>query len=218
MAIEQRNVYFGPHWKRDPSLIKVPDSEGLFTIPVRALNITWGNDPHFWQWIKLNEEETKSTGFVEAALLDQVNWLEVTGKLDISSMKLAMDKTYTVYYILKFTVDAFGWHSVPIKFRVKKDNAQEIKPTELLLEPYRKKPNEWHEIPVGKLNFVEDKETQVISVIEFGMFEVDSDRWKGGMVLGGIKFMPDYNGHELEFERSADSKLQIYVGCEIAKY
>lgn len=137
------------------------------------------------------------TGFEEAVLLHQVNWIEVTGKLDIPSLSLTMNTTYTPYYIVKFLPDAFGWHSAPVKFMVKINDTQDIMSTELKLETYAQKPDEWHEIPGGK-PFVFDNEILVTSV-EFGMFEVETDWWKGGMILGGVKLKLDSH-HAIELK------------------
>nr|XP_027088998.1 protein PHLOEM PROTEIN 2-LIKE A2-like [Coffea arabica] len=190
MEIGQRNDYISPHWKRDPSFIEGPDSAGSFSIPVRALNIAWGRDHRYWRRITLGEDENRSVGFEEAVLLDQVNWFEVTGMLDIPCLNLAVHTTYRLYYVVKFLPGAFGWHTADVKFKVKFKDTQEIMSTELIiLETYKKQPDQWHEIPGGK-PFVVNNEV-LITTVEFGMFEVETDWWKGGMVLGGVKVKPD---------------------------
>nr|XP_027087060.1 F-box protein PP2-B1-like [Coffea arabica] len=119
MEIGQRNDHFSPHWKRDPSFIEGPDSAGSFSIPVQALNIAWGRDHRYWRWITLGEDENRSVGFEQAVLLDQVNWFEVTGMLDIPCLNLAVHTTYRLYYVVKFLPGAFGWHTADVKFMVK---------------------------------------------------------------------------------------------------
>ncbi|KAK2991704.1 hypothetical protein RJ640_019496 [Escallonia rubra] len=57
----------------------------------------------------------------------------------------------------------------------------------MILEPYRVKPNVWQELPGGEFSVS-------VSItggnVEFGMFEMETDWWKGGMVLAGIKVNP----------------------------
>ncbi|KAH9747395.1 hypothetical protein WN944_011859 [Citrus x changshan-huyou] len=186
MDNENSRSYSNPHWKADGSLVKDQDSSGLIKIPVRALNIIWGNDPRYWQWIKLTEENTKLlAGFEEGSMLLQVNWIEVTGKLPIiSSMAALTPKAYEIFYIVKFRVDAFGWHSVPVKFKVRVNGEEKVK--SVMLQLYREKQEEWQEIPGG--DFAVPRDT--VGTVEFGMFEIESDWWKGGMVLAGIVIKP----------------------------
>lgn len=118
-------------------------------------------------------------------MLLQVNWIEVTGKLPIiSSMAASTPKAYEIFYIVKFRVDAFGWHSVPVKFKVRVNGEEKVK--SVMLQLYREKQEEWQEIPGG--DFAVPRDT--VGTVEFGMFEIESDWWKGGMVLAGIVIKP----------------------------
>eukprot|EP00261_Vitis_vinifera_P037268 XP_019078511.1 PREDICTED: protein PHLOEM PROTEIN 2-LIKE A5 [Vitis vinifera] len=118
-------------------------------------------------------------GFKEGMLLLQVNWIEVKGNLNITPTE---DTKYEIYYMVKFRVDAFGWHSAPIKFKVR-HKGEETHSNIMILESYREKHDVWHEIPGGEFSVASKDPVNV----EFGIFEVDSDWWKGGMVLGGVK-------------------------------
>ncbi|KAK2975486.1 hypothetical protein RJ640_005795 [Escallonia rubra] len=142
------------------SYIKDSDSSGSYRIPARALSITWGNDPRYWQWVTLGEDETQ---FCEGVMLQQVNWIEVTGKMDLS--------------LFKKRVDAFGWHSAPIKFKVRV-NGKEVFCHSTILEPYRVKPDVWQELPGGEFSV---SNSIAGGNMEFGMFEVETDWWKGSM-------------------------------------
>ncbi|KAK9268285.1 hypothetical protein L1049_010728 [Liquidambar formosana] len=186
MESEHRNGYSNPHWKAAgfSSYEKDVDGPGSFRLPARALNIIWGNDPRFWQWTKLTDEDKRFVRFEEGALLLQVNWIEVTGKLELPSLKLGSTGKYKIYYMVKFRADAFGWHSVPVKFKVR-HNREETQ-NRLLLESYREKHDVWHEIPGGEFSVAGNNG----GTVEFGMYEVESDWWKGSMVLGGIKVLP----------------------------
>lgn len=140
------------------------------------------------------------TGFEEAAILQQVNWLEITGKFDLhnASSTMTLSRSYKVYYVLKFNEDAFGWNHAAIKFKVKLHDDDEgilsqenTKPCEMEinLQPYREKPGLWHQIPVGEFKL---RKAITALNVEVGMFEVETDWWKGSMILGGIKIKPNY--------------------------
>ncbi|KAI5563234.1 hypothetical protein POPTR_015G120300v4 [Populus trichocarpa] len=186
MDYDQRSeALSGPHWKGDGSSISSDKAcPATCRVPAKALNIIWGNDPRFWQWIKLSEVETRSVGFDEGARLLQVNWIEVTGKLPSTMFNVASATKYGVYYVMKFQVDAFGWHSVPIKFKVRLNGQETVK--NFVLESYKEKHDVWHEICGGEFTVSKN----AAGVVEFGMFEVKSEWWKGGVVLAGIKIKP----------------------------
>ncbi|KAK3041232.1 hypothetical protein RJ639_028492 [Escallonia herrerae] len=183
MNSTQQNGHTSPHWEGNRSYMNDSDSSGSYRIPARALSITWGNDPRYWQWITLGEDETQ---FSEGAMLQQVNWIEVTGKINLLLFKKRVTTTYMIHYIVKFQVDAFGWHSAPIKFKVRV-NGKEVFCHSMILESYRVKPDVWQELPGGEFS-VPNSITG--GNVEFGMFEVESDWWKGSMVLAGIKISP----------------------------
>ncbi|CAK7336985.1 unnamed protein product [Dovyalis caffra] len=182
---ERSEALSGPHWKGDGSSVSSDSAcPATCRVPAKALNIIWGNDPRFWQWIKLSEEETGSIGFNEGTMLLQVNWVEVTGKLSTTVFNVASTTKYELYYVMKFQVDAFGWHSVPINFRVRLSGQESVR--SIVLQSYREKHDVWHEICGGEFTVSKN----AAGVVEFGMFEVDSDWWKGSMVLAGIKIRP----------------------------
>uniref|UniRef100_A0A6N2L0S2 Uncharacterized protein n=1 Tax=Salix viminalis TaxID=40686 RepID=A0A6N2L0S2_SALVM len=61
MDYDQRSeALSGPHWKADVSSISSDKAcPATCRVPAKALDIIWGNDPRFWQMIKLSEEETR---------------------------------------------------------------------------------------------------------------------------------------------------------------
>ena len=125
------------------------------------------------------------TGFKLGALLVQVNWIEVTGKLPLLLFRNASAVRYEIYYVVNFRVDSFGWHSAPIKFKVR-INGEETE-NSMILESYREKHGTWHEIPGGEFSVNVDSDE---GSVEFGMYEVESSWWKGSMVLVGVKIKP----------------------------
>ncbi|XAR56165.1 hypothetical protein NMG60_11036526 [Bertholletia excelsa] len=119
MAHNHANVQSTPHWVAITSSSRKEDQ---IIIPARSLNIVWGNDSRYWQWDSIKDVSIKQKGFDEAAVLLQVNWLAVTGKIDPSmAREMKPDQDYQIFYVIKFRADAFGWHSAPVKFRVRVD-------------------------------------------------------------------------------------------------
>ncbi|KAH6755670.1 hypothetical protein C2S53_010201 [Perilla frutescens var. hirtella] len=189
------NAQSNPHWIGDSSKVRGPNNDGSFIIPSRALNITWGNDPRYWEWVKLCETESRVREFEEGVMLQQVNWLEVTGRFELVISNTAK-RSYKVYYVMKFNEDAFGWSHAVIKFKVKlveegDDNSKELGEEniwrEVNLQQYGETPGTWHKICVGEFNVVGNNN---IAKVEVGMFEVETDWWKGSMILGGIWIEP----------------------------
>ncbi|CAK7336984.1 unnamed protein product [Dovyalis caffra] len=87
---ERSDALSGPHWKADGSSISSDLAcPATCRLPAKALNIIWGNDPRFWQWFKLSEEETRSIGFDEGTMLLQANRVEVSGKLSTTLFNVA---------------------------------------------------------------------------------------------------------------------------------
>ncbi|KAJ4827515.1 hypothetical protein Tsubulata_038361, partial [Turnera subulata] len=205
MLREDRDGVSGPHWKGDGSSIFDPHHPEVCMIPVRALNIVWGNDPRFWKPIKLSELETMFTGFNEGVMLLQVNWIEVTGKLSTSNLMVPPNTKCEVRYVMKFQVDAFGWHSVPIKFKVSLNGKETLK--SVLLEPYKEKHGVWHEISGGEFTFPGNS----TGAVEFVLLEVESSWWKGGMEEGSQYSQPTEElGHsesQNQVEKPAEVKL-----------
>ncbi|XP_068657409.1 uncharacterized protein PHLOEM PROTEIN 2-LIKE A4-like [Aristolochia californica] len=155
-------------------------------ISAKALNIVWGNDRRYWQWKALHELQ----GFKPevGAELEQVNWIQVTGKLDSSKVPEffsdTRSKTYEIIWVVSFNVDAFGWKRTPIKFKVA--SGEQLKQRSEKLEPYRKKSSRWHEISGGEFTVGYGRK----GLVDFGMYETESDWWKGNMVLAGVKIRP----------------------------
>ncbi|KAJ8631256.1 hypothetical protein MRB53_024579 [Persea americana] len=171
----------GPHWHAQPldgdHVIKI--NQEIHVSP-KALNIIWGNDSRYWQWTLLQKNESN---FPHGAELLQVNWIEVTGKLDFSHLR--PNEEYEIVYVLKFKVDAFGWHSCPIKFKATTTDGQATEKSEML-ESYRKVSETWHEVSGGEFKVNSTQE----GAVHFGMYEIGSDWWKGSMILKEVKIRP----------------------------
>ncbi|MED6136665.1 hypothetical protein PIB30_057974 [Stylosanthes scabra] len=181
-----------PHWKAEESMdfdegFYLIDRKFIFCVPIRWLNIIWGYEKRFWE--HPYNIDIYDGLLPEAKMLVQVNWLEVTGKLNIRRRFKRGDddsvKRYEIFYVVSFNEDAYGWHSAPIKFAVKAGEKALTGISVKYLEEYRKSSvhggGEWHEIPGGQFSVSEDAE-----YVEFGMYEVESAWWKGGMHLAGV--------------------------------
>lgn len=93
--------------------------------------------------------------------------------------------TYQIFWVVKFKVDAFGWHLSPISFGVA--NAGNKNRTNKLLEDNKNKADVWHEIYGGEFTM---SPGSMSTTVEIGMFEVQSDWWKGSMILAGVILKP----------------------------
>lgn len=97
-----------------------------------------------------------------------MNWIEVTGKFDFNHLN--PNERYEIVYVLKFKVDAFGWHSCPVKFKLTTADGQATEISEIL-EPYRKLSDIWHEISGGEFKGNSTRK----GAVHFGMYETGSD-------------------------------------------
>ncbi|XP_020691998.1 protein PHLOEM PROTEIN 2-LIKE A2-like isoform X1 [Dendrobium catenatum] len=173
----------GPHWTGEHNYEYFKNENGVYHISAKALRIVWGNDPRFWEWIKLSKDESC---FEIGAELIQVNWMEVTGSLNLEKFQLDPLKTYEIFYVIKFNADAFGWRSSPITFEVSTPEGKKSR-NERYLEYYTKENKNWNEIYGGEFSLAS---SNLMGKIEFGMKEVKTEWWKGGIVLEGVKIRP----------------------------
>ncbi|CAL9169033.1 unnamed protein product [Musa hybrid cultivar] len=167
--------------------------EGRYHIMARGMNISWGDDDRFWKWHPLSEEELRELSIdpenrlCEYAELNQVSWLEATKTLDLDheKYKKVFDgyETCEILYNIKFKVDAFGWHGVPVTFQVNTPIPAEDYARDERLESYRKRTSGWQQIHGGRFTV---PKTEKKGEVKFGMYEIKSQRWKGGILLAGV--------------------------------
>lgn len=123
----------------------------------------------------------------EIAELNQVSWLEATKTLDLDheKYKKVFDgcESCEILYNIKFKVDAFGWHGVPVTFQVNTPNPDEGYTRDERLESYRKRCSGWQQIHGGQFKV---PKTEKKGNVKFGMYEIKSQRWKGGILLAGV--------------------------------
>ncbi|KAL5146858.1 Protein PHLOEM PROTEIN 2-LIKE A9 [Glycine soja] len=144
---------------RDDSNIQ--DDGGKFEIQPRGLNIVWGNDSRYW---KIPEQGP--------AELIQVSWLEVSGVVNLPGVK-----KYRVEFEVRVKDDGFGWSGtdVLVMAKIGKTGKYTYKVTKL-------NPGETLNIPksTDPLEIQVNKQSEDL---HFGLYEVWSGKWKGGLEI-----------------------------------
>ena len=104
-------------------------------------------------------------------------WLEVTG-----SVQLNPSTSYQITFTLSFKGDAFGWSGTPVFMIAKVGKKGRYKWKKLKeLENLPKEPSE---VPSNDEPFVVDvPEGQFDTRLYFGLYEVWSGTWKGGLKI-----------------------------------
>ncbi|QCE14142.1 Phloem protein 2-like [Vigna unguiculata] len=141
----------------DMLLEYVQDGDKFEILP-RGLNIVWGNDSRYW---KIPEQGP--------AELTQVSWLEVSGVVHITK---AM--TYSVSFEVKVKEEGFGWNGTDVLVMAKIGKTGKYKFKVNNLSPGQ--------------NIVIPSEPLAIHVVgpsdlHFGLYEVWSGKWKGGLEI-----------------------------------
>ncbi|KAL2494067.1 Protein PHLOEM PROTEIN 2-LIKE A9 [Forsythia ovata] len=139
--------------------------EGQLIILPRDLSIVWGGDNRYWN-IQPDDKPAE---------LLQVCWLEVTGSVNGIDPK----KSYTVSFTISFTPDAFGWGEYPLYFMVKTGKEENSVWKKVVISSTNA--NEKMEIS-GDSNTVKES-SDSNSKLYFGLYEVWSGKWKGGMQI-----------------------------------
>ncbi|OMO65793.1 Phloem protein 2-like protein [Corchorus olitorius] len=164
-----------PHHDADPGAIEESGSKERYRLKPRAFNIVWGNDSRYW---RIPPRSTTPSDNDEFAELVQVSWLEVTGLVK----QLNTSTSYKLTFKLSFKSDAFGWSGCPVflmakvgkngRYKWKRLKDLEVLPKEPIIVPRDDDP------------FVIDVPTltdQPDNKLYFGLYEVWSGKWKGGL-------------------------------------
>ncbi|KAK7327722.1 hypothetical protein VNO77_21810 [Canavalia gladiata] len=150
------------HTPEDRYITKVDDG---YLIKPRGLNIVWGNDSRYW---KIPEDG--------AAELIQVSWLEVSS---IVSIKKA--GKYRIKFHVNVKEDGFGWNGtdVLVMAKVGKMGKYVYKVANLSRDhgPLEIPLDEPLDIEVKNANEATPKD------LHFGLYEVWSGKWKGGLEI-----------------------------------
>ncbi|KAK1269297.1 Protein PHLOEM PROTEIN 2-LIKE A1 [Acorus gramineus] len=151
-----------------------------FTLFARSLNIAWGGEPRYWEWIR--SKDAFGEAEVDVARLKSVCWFDVPGKIETSLLSPGVD--YEVLFILSMNVSAHGWDNlVTLKLECQDKILEE---QTLNLEKQINPKGKWVELPVGKFRTSDS----MGDVIKFAMFECKSNMWKGGLLVQGVTIRP----------------------------
>ncbi|OEL35981.1 Protein PHLOEM PROTEIN 2-LIKE A1 [Dichanthelium oligosanthes] len=148
-----------------------------FMLFPRGLSITWSDDPRYWSWHPLKET---SDSEIEAASLQNVCWLEIHGKLELSHLTPGVN--YDVVFEVMLTEAAYGW-STPVNLRLKFPDGTVQERKENLQERPRK---QWLELRAGEVK----TQPGQMGEVEISLFEYDAGLWKKGLLVKGIKIVP----------------------------
>ncbi|XP_072955268.1 protein PHLOEM PROTEIN 2-LIKE A1-like isoform X1 [Typha angustifolia] len=143
----------------------------------RDLSITWSEEPAYWYWFPLKEKRNEE---IDVALLLNVCWLEIHGKLNISDLTPRI--TYEVFFIIMMNEPMYGWNT-PVNLRIKLPDGSVQERKESLQEKPRGK---WMELKVGEFRTQAAQEGEM----DISLFEYEGGQWKRGLVVKGILFRP----------------------------
>ncbi|XP_010481659.1 PREDICTED: uncharacterized protein PHLOEM PROTEIN 2-LIKE A4-like [Camelina sativa] len=153
-------------------------NDKVFMINARDLSITWSDNPEYWSWIPLPNEKPNEE-VVEAALLDQVCWLDVSGKFDTKDLSLGI--TYEVIFVVKLEDEAYGWDWAPVKLKLVVPSGSET-PQEQSVSFVEHIGKQWLDISAGE--FIMSKES--VGEISFSLYEHEANMWKSGLIVKGV--------------------------------
>ncbi|KAM6575155.1 protein PHLOEM PROTEIN 2-LIKE A9 [Cannabis sativa] len=154
-----------------------PDTNEIIFYP-RGLNIVWGNDSRYW---RIPNEAKPNNGKNPTAELIQVSWLEVTG----STASLETGKKYKIQFFLSLKSDAFGWNGCQVYLMAKIGKRGKYKWSKIVLKD-QNTTNSGQGTPFPSEEFVievPDNVTDADKKLYFGLYEVWSGKWKGGLQI-----------------------------------
>ncbi|KAF8115061.1 hypothetical protein N665_0030s0103 [Sinapis alba] len=157
-------------------------NSNCFMIFPRKLSITWSDDPNYWTWLPNDSPNEKG---VEAAKLNNVCWLDITGKFETSNLTPGI--TYEVVFKMKLEDPAYGWDT-PVNVKLVLPNGKD-KPQEKKVSLREQTRYQWVDIIVGEFKHERDS----VGEISFSMYEHAAGVWKKGLFLKGVAIRPKYN-------------------------
>uniref|UniRef100_A0A2P2JPJ5 Protein PHLOEM PROTEIN 2-LIKE A9-like n=1 Tax=Rhizophora mucronata TaxID=61149 RepID=A0A2P2JPJ5_RHIMU len=163
-----------PHQQADETeIFSIPEEGGLqeCSFKPRAFNIIWGADNRYWV--------VPQKGVDAPAELVQVSWLEVTA----TTPPLTAGSSYEISFEVTTRQGAFGWNGCPLYIMAKVGKAGRYTRKKISLpSPDATKtttvPPENSftvQVPAGRQGDA--------SRIHFGLYEVWTGRWKGGLQI-----------------------------------
>lgn len=139
--------------------VQQDEAKNKCEIKPKGLNIIWGNDPRYW---KITDQYAELT---------QVSWLEVSGKVTVKKGR------YTVKFDVEVKPEGFGWGTntdVLVMAKVGKKGLYIYKVVHLVCGTDKVT------IPTDQLEIdVPENDLE----LHFGLYEVWSGKWKGGLKI-----------------------------------
>ncbi|KAJ6688552.1 hypothetical protein OIU74_017124 [Salix koriyanagi] len=167
-----------PHYDADPAKVRYDKEKNRWTFKPRDFNIIWGNDKRYWNLPEPQPDQPQSSrDDTLPAELVQVCWFEVTGRTGVVCITPGK---YKIKFEVSKKQDAFGWNS----------------PVYMIAKSGKKGRYSWKKIDVStevtteKKELPQDFEIEVKAdtddnTIYFGLYEVWSGKWKGGLKIHG---------------------------------
>ncbi|CAL8149232.1 unnamed protein product [Prunus armeniaca] len=165
-----------PHFQADKDEISL-DKEGrlCYNIKPRGLTIVWGNDERYWK--------LPNKGSGDPVELLQVSWLEVTATVNLNPKK-----EYEISFEVELAPDAFGWRDIQAFLMAKVGKKGKYRWTKVKLA---------QDSNVGRFTIPDtngngqtfsirsDDDANADNTLHFGLYEVWSGKWKGGLKIYG---------------------------------
>ncbi|XP_030958999.1 F-box protein PP2-B10-like [Quercus lobata] len=170
-----------------------------YLLPVRELSIICCDYPQYWRWISLTEESRKSNRFPEVALLHDVWWFDIRGKMSTSI--LSPKTRYVAYLVYKLWSGARGFDGPPFKASVGTIGGEVYKQI-VRLGLFLMEPNQQHRIILPPQQHTSHPKQRIDGwlEIELGQFfngggeddklQIKANTQKIGLILKGIKTRP----------------------------
>ncbi|XP_062149984.1 putative F-box protein PP2-B12 isoform X1 [Alnus glutinosa] len=161
-----------------------------YMLGARELSIVWGDNPQYWRWISSAELPVLAQSrFSEVALLLDVCWLEIRGRIETKI--LSPNTKYGAYFIYAIADHNYKLHHA-VKVSISYENEGNATNAYLLPDTPgghdgrlpRKREDKWFEIEFGEFF-----SGQVGSLVEMHLLGT-AGNWKSGLVVHGIELRP----------------------------
>uniref|UniRef100_A0A0D9VMI4 F-box domain-containing protein n=1 Tax=Leersia perrieri TaxID=77586 RepID=A0A0D9VMI4_9ORYZ len=155
-----------------------------YMLSARALHISWGDTPQYWEWIPLADSR-----FKEGARLRTVCWLEIHGK--IPSKMLSLNTIYAAYLVYKLDDKSsrldYPFQEATVSIGGSKTiHHVGIAERRLKTRYPAKRDDSWIELKLGELYNEEGDDGEVC----ISLMETKGGNWKSGLVVQGIEIRP----------------------------
>ncbi|CAI0436815.1 unnamed protein product [Linum tenue] len=173
-------------------LLKPSGGENFVVGSILSLMVKWSTDRLQQDHGGLNQGHSASYGAMMIAIglfprgpaeLLQVSWLEVTSIMPSSEDNIVAGKKYAISFRLQMKQGAFGWNgcSVCLMCKIGQGGKYTAKKIKLVDQPETDEEFETEKLEVTVPADANDMR------LYFGLYEVWSGRWKGGLLIHGAR-------------------------------